>query len=422
MICCALTNLSENNEINKTPISNSKIVSRLLELQHHPHPQARLHAFNTVASLIALEENAQDVADQKQVQGLLEIVVAAKEDGESLAAAEVLKALTELKNFRTSLHYLVPSLLLHLHKVKDQEISLSLLTILSNISDLDSVLPNLFEERKLFTDFAKSESIDFKIRSAFILGNLARGDENCVKLMDEGIVSVVLNLIETADARVQHSGLGIVRNLSISAGHRQILAEAGIIQKLINLLGSRNAHVLFAVIGILRHFLVLGDSICQDFIQRKGLTNILPFATELNLEEHKRIVYETARVLAALIISLNDPEPVLKEKEVLKPIVQLVQSDYEVLQLEGARALSRIADFEEHRNELAEIEGVAEAVAKLVASKNEGVSSGSLDSIEKLVLNERLKQSFKGVENLTIDLQSSSVPQDRRDKLLALFA
>jgi len=291
---------------------------------------------------------------------------------------------------------------------------------MANISDLESSMGPLFESRNVFLKEAQSQIIEHKIQASVVLGNLARGDENCITLAKDGLVPVLLNLLETADARVQHLGLGIARNLSLPAGHRQKLLDAGILQKLIALLGSRNAHVLLMVVGLIRHFILLGPQVCLNFIEKNGLSLLLPFATELNVEEHKRILYESARVLAALILTLDTPELVMKDTDILKPLVQLVQSDYEILQLEGLRAISRLADFEEYKCIVAKAEGLGTILASRVSSSNKQVEEASFEAIEKLVFDEGIKEQVRTIQPY---LQTEgNVSLERKKKLVAILS
>lgn len=112
-----------------------------------------------------------------------------------------------------------------------------------------------------------------QICSCVMLGNLARSDEVCEKMVrDIGLHKELISILKS-DARggVLHSSLGFLKNLAIAGDNRQRLGDAGIIPAISSLWGYETVpQVQFAATSMARQLIV------SSYENAKRLLDVLP--------------------------------------------------------------------------------------------------------------------------------------------------
>ncbi|KAF9930635.1 hypothetical protein FBU30_000261 [Linnemannia zychae] len=96
---------------------------------------------------------------------------------------------------------------------------------------------------------------DLQTCAALCLGNVARSDSHCVKLVHEyHAVEPLIHVVRKAtDLKASHAATGVLRNLALAERNREYMGNAGVIQACFPLLKKDNALPLQAnVVGILK--------------------------------------------------------------------------------------------------------------------------------------------------------------------------
>jgi hypothetical protein len=254
---------------------------------------------------------------------------------------------------------------------------------------------------------------EVKIGVGMIVGNLARSDSHCTALLEEGVLELVKQFLGIADGRIQHLGLGAIRNLSVPPQNRKLIADSGVITSCAKVLESRNAHVLFLNMGVLRTLILQSAATATAFMEAEGVEKLMIFFSQDLADEHLRIRYEAGRVLAALFVSLPAFESVssLMTQGGLKGPIFLVQSTYAILQQEGMRALQTLVQTEIHQQGILEAEGATEALVKLLdKEKDNELLTMLVRVVKKLTEKEggAGREAFKKIETTATKLTELS--------------
>lgn len=75
-------------------------------------------------------------------------------------------------------------------------------------------MDNLFKSFSVFFPLLGHEDENVKTYTAMIVGNIARKDEYCTRLIEEGALPILKGLCGEKD-RIQHLVLGALRNIAI---------------------------------------------------------------------------------------------------------------------------------------------------------------------------------------------------------------
>jgi len=248
------------------------------------------------------------------------------------------------------------------------------LKIIANLSLDDSTVDRFFEHFDFVLDLSLTEDVDLTLSGLMILGNLARSDDQCQKMVKRNeLIPFLLKNLSHKDMRVVHLSLGTLHNLSISVPNKTKLLEAGILPLLIELLKNKenpNLLIQYSIVGTLKNLVILGDSVRIPFIEQGGLGLLVQLANgefkpvehkdeesegEEKKEPDKRVQYEAARVLIRFIDAEENAITVVKLGGV-PPILDLIRSKFAILQAEGAKAILRFSQIAELKPTLLETE------------------------------------------------------------------
>ncbi|RIB17671.1 armadillo-type protein [Gigaspora rosea] len=206
------------------------------------------------------------------------------------------------------------------------------------------------------------ERDDLQMCAALSLGNLARSDTHCIKLVhDIHIVEPLANVLKTSsNVKVQHAAISALKNLSIAAENKDIIGSSGIIGATSPLLEKDTVQpVQFVVVGIFKHLssqnvknslkIILGEN--QNDVERPltRLLNLIKRTDDLPIRS------EGTRILVNLVKNMwvENPHTVLEgtpvsslrselnRQEVVLPLANMIiESKYPILQNEGIIALT----------------------------------------------------------------------------------
>ncbi|XP_062604562.1 rap1 GTPase-GDP dissociation stimulator 1-like [Saccostrea cucullata] len=193
------------------------------------------------------------------------------------------------------------------------------------------------------------EDEDSRLQMAAVLaiGNFARNDNHCQRLVEEGIVEQLLELLKShrdheADMTLHHAILSALRNLAIPARNKPALLMAGVLETVLLLMSSETMAVVFKLLGVLR-MLVDGQETAalQLGTDRLFMDRLVGWC---EVDEHAGVQGEGTRLLASLVKNGRSVELM---RNVIKcqgipPLVAMVSSEHLVMQNEALVALTLI--------------------------------------------------------------------------------
>ncbi|CAG8566961.1 6037_t:CDS:10 [Paraglomus brasilianum] len=209
---------------------------------------------------------------------------------------------------------------------------------------------------------------DLQACAALSLGNLARSDDHCIRLVQESrVIELLIDALRnSANIKVQHATVSLLKNLSLpgKSTNKSIIGFLGVIEVVSQILTKDTIQpVQFGVVGILKHLsslniqnsrrIVMGD----DPADNSGTTPLERLMTLIEHTDDMPIRSEGTRILVNLIKNLwskdlasqldtnyiNDLRKKLNTAEVVKHIeTMIIDSKYPVLQNEGVIGLTML--------------------------------------------------------------------------------
>eukprot|EP00026_Physarum_polycephalum_P002239 Phypoly_transcript_02244.p1 GENE.Phypoly_transcript_02244~~Phypoly_transcript_02244.p1 ORF type:complete len:624 (-),score=117.12 Phypoly_transcript_02244:213-2084(-) len=241
----------------------------------------------------------------------------------------------------------------------------------------DPAISELFSNLPKIMKLAKADDPTVRMSGIMVINNLARSDDSCDQLIQQGACSAVVDAMETfpGDQRIAHVGLSALRNLSIPAKTKKQVVDSGALDLAVKHLSTMNQPIQFEAIGILKCLLLdkqtLNDENTNKFIELGGVPLILTRATNQNIDalneaegKDPRVMYESARLLCRLVAN----EEIQKNvgTAVVTPFITLLTSNFAMLKLEGAQALLIMLVKEENIPAIAnEINQIAQVLTEL---------------------------------------------------------
>ncbi|KAF9963238.1 hypothetical protein BGZ65_004988 [Modicella reniformis] len=139
------------------------------------------------------------------------------------------------------------------------ETKAALVEIVVSVTLADANMVPIFNDKGVMDRFLTwleiADREDLQTCAALCLGNVARSDEHCVKLVHEyhAIEPLVHVVRKATDLKASHAATGVLRNLALPANNWDVMGNAGVIQACFPLLKKDNALPLQAnVVGILK--------------------------------------------------------------------------------------------------------------------------------------------------------------------------
>ncbi|KAL3877381.1 hypothetical protein ACJMK2_035099 [Sinanodonta woodiana] len=194
----------------------------------------------------------------------------------------------------------------------------------------------------------ESDDEHLQLSGALAVGNFARSDEHCQKLVEEGLVDVLVQVLwpdgqPNSSVSVQHATLSALRNLAIPAANKSTLIKAGVVEKVLTLVNTEVHAVTFKLLGVLR-MLVDGqaETARQLGIDREFVTQLVEWA---GIEEHPGVKGEASRLLAWLIKNSRSEDVMrnIVRLEGIQHLVPMATSEHVVMQNEALMALTLIS-------------------------------------------------------------------------------
>ncbi|KAF9949058.1 hypothetical protein BGZ72_009084 [Mortierella alpina] len=239
----------------------SRVIANLCDLDDGSRSVIRLSGINTVVQL--LERTATDV---DMYMDLMD------------AVTDVLRAVSSKESAQTTIHkegLLVPLLEILEHagtsekgkteeEIKEDdkkfgETKAALLEVVVSVTLADANMMPIFNDKKIMEKFLAwldvEDREDLQTCAALCLGNVARSDLHCVKLVNEyQAVEPLIHVVRKAtDLKASHAATGVLRNLALPERNRAVMGNAGVIQACFPLLKKDNALPLQAnIVGIFK--------------------------------------------------------------------------------------------------------------------------------------------------------------------------
>lgn len=238
-----------------------------------------------------------------------------------------------------------------------------------------------------------SSGAHFQICSCIMLGNLARSDTVCSRMVQELHLHKILATLlqESSDLQVLHSVLGFLRNLALPTENKDPMGAAGMIEAISRIWSMEfNVQLQYAAVGLTRQLLNGSIANVRRLLNPLSLDPDSPAheKTYLSLllslfEKTDQIPtkLEIARITAAIWRCLNtidqpaeneDVASIIhklfsKHPNVLAPLAMMVsQSRWPVLRSEGWFALALVARSKEGTTAINRVLGRVEFLGALV--------------------------------------------------------
>ncbi|XP_048763708.1 rap1 GTPase-GDP dissociation stimulator 1-like isoform X2 [Ostrea edulis] len=205
-------------------------------------------------------------------------------------------------------------------------------------------------EGPLFIESVKwleEEDSRLQMSAVLAIGNFARNDNHCQRLVEEGIVEQLLEILKChrdheADMTLQHAILSALRNLAIPARNKPVLLMAGVLDTVLLLTSSETMAVVFKLLGVLRMLVDGQETAALQLGTDRGFVDRL--VGWCDVDEHAGVQGEGTRLLASLVKNGRSVELM---RNVIKcqgipPLVVMVSSEHLVMQNEALVALTLI--------------------------------------------------------------------------------
>eukprot|EP01099_Mayorella_cantabrigiensis_P006793 TRINITY_DN578_c0_g3_i1.p1 TRINITY_DN578_c0_g3~~TRINITY_DN578_c0_g3_i1.p1 ORF type:complete len:508 (+),score=135.89 TRINITY_DN578_c0_g3_i1:110-1633(+) len=288
MAARALNNIGEQTEfVNR--IIDAGAVQVLMEILHsNPKSTSPLVLIEAINALTTLCVHYEHGAAFIESGGLLELLEQLSHPDLTFdvheAACSFIVDLSENDGLKTKItnNTAIVNKLVSGLSISDEQKKKNYTKILSNLSLSESNVQSLFKHLSTFIECLSSEDLNAKYTASTVIGNLARTDDNCVKIMETGnIVDLMLNnLSTTTDIRLQCVTLGALRNLSLLPSNKGKLIAKGIIPQLVKALDSENDHVKYASIGTIKILSTANPGVCSEFIENGLYSRLIKIASK----------------------------------------------------------------------------------------------------------------------------------------------
>eukprot|EP01112_Ceratiomyxa_fruticulosa_P012234 TRINITY_DN3381_c0_g2_i5.p1 TRINITY_DN3381_c0_g2~~TRINITY_DN3381_c0_g2_i5.p1 ORF type:complete len:623 (+),score=130.80 TRINITY_DN3381_c0_g2_i5:162-2030(+) len=226
----------------------------------------------------------------------------------------------------------------------------------SSLSDevSDAIIPLLPSLIKIST----VPDADILLGLFMVFGNLARNDEQCIDMVEEGIHDIIITTIKNYpnDQRILHLGLTALRNLSIAPVNRQPIFSSGVLEVTVSSLSAPNQVIQFAAIGVLKNIIVGNEVASNSFLELGGLQPLLdlsrdegpklevdPSSSPRSSKKDSRVQYESTRLLIRLLTEKEEQVLAVSGDKIIYPLQNLLISSFPILQQEGALALQSLS-------------------------------------------------------------------------------
>lgn len=188
---------------------------------------------------------------------------------------------------------------------------------------------------------------DLQIAAALAMGNFARNDGHCIKMVSSGIAEKLLKVLSShntsdGDIRLQHALLSALRNLAIAKQNKPVLVQQNALDVLLPMVNAVETFpVVFKLLATLRMII---DGQKEAALKVGGCSGALGrLVTWCGTLDHPGVQGESSRLLAWIIKNVEGNKEVTKallESGCLTPLVVMMGSEHAVMVNEASLALT----------------------------------------------------------------------------------
>ncbi|KAG0221435.1 hypothetical protein BGX31_009839, partial [Mortierella sp. GBA43] len=249
----------EENEVNITIAS--RVISNLAELDAGSQAVIQSKGIQTVVQLI--QRTCQDVEaymDLTDVAADILRTVASKDSAQQIIYQEglMLPLLDIIENAGTTDEG-KPEEEAKEDDKKFGETKAAMVEAVVSATLADANMEPIFNDKKIMDQFLAwlelADREDLQTCAALCLGNVARSDKHCIKLVHEykAVEPLIHAVRKATNLKTSHAATGVLRNLALPEVNREVMGDAGVIQACFPLLKKDNALPLQNnIVGILK--------------------------------------------------------------------------------------------------------------------------------------------------------------------------
>ncbi|KAG5678219.1 hypothetical protein PVAND_007911 [Polypedilum vanderplanki] len=242
--------------------------------------------------------------------------------------------------------------------------------------------------------------------SVLALGNFARTDNHCIKMVDDKIMLKLMDILKKniqpdADARLQHALLSAIRNLVIPKQNKDAIIDSGLVEIITPMLDfQQQPPVVFKVIGTLRMLIDGQDALALKMLNNSELIGkLVEWARKT--PDMVGVNSEASRLMAWLIKNGYRSRDKGIDSEPLKAfinvdgsvdvLVKMLSSAHVVMQNEAVIALTIIALLIQNHQGLTKLltdANIAGSLADFIGriSETERITNEILDNLSTLII------------------------------------
>ncbi|CRL08518.1 CLUMA_CG021337, isoform A [Clunio marinus] len=209
----------------------------------------------------------------------------------------------------------------------------------------------------------ESDDIYLMTTSVLALGNFARTDEHCLRMVEHDMHFKMIEILKKntspeSDVRLQHALLSAIRNLVIPKPNKIAVISAGLVETVLPMLDIHQPPVVFKILGTLRMLVDGQDSLALRFLQdEKIVERLVDWATKtpdmvgVNSEASRLMAwmvknsYRTRELSSDKKISVDPLKTFININNTVDVLVKMLLSAHLVMQNEALIALTIIAAF-----------------------------------------------------------------------------
>jgi len=275
---------------------------------------------------------------------------------------------------------ILAALMQDVERLKDDPVPLaSTLQVLGQLAAHDDSMDDIFNSFSAFFPLLEHEDESVKTYTAMIVGNIARRDEYCARLLQAGAVPVLKGLCKST-ARIQHLVLGALRNIAIPEENKKAVAdEEGLIEVVLECIATgNNAHVLYNSVIFLKVLAAGGESFVNQLVEKNTIATIAQLLDRELESGQERIHYEASRLIVAIALS-NEANctRTMEEKTGLRCISLLLSTSFDLLHKEALAGLKQVLSQGKFNDEVADSTVVQDLMRTISTSSSDVHSTGA---------------------------------------------
>ncbi|XP_012539505.1 rap1 GTPase-GDP dissociation stimulator 1 [Monomorium pharaonis] len=255
-------------------------------------------------------------------------------------------------------------------------------------------------------EWLESTDEDLKITAILAMGNVARTDTHCKRMVEQGIHRKLLKILKSngnkaGDIRCQHATLSALRNLVIPAENKSLVLADGLIDVLYPMLEIPTFPVVFKLLGTLR---IVIDGQREAAISLGQKEDLIKRTVEwCSTKDHPGVQGEANRLIAWLMDNSRDKQIALSiiKHGAVQHLVNMLLAEHLLMQNEAVLSLISLTTVCMAESEEVLIKSdFGRYICKLLARINDAdgcisVILNTLTLMELVMRSDRLKEQLK---------------------------